>query len=248
MTICKICGKRYKAITNTHLLFGHDITIKEYCEKFPNANLGTIGKPFRRGESPWNKGKRFVKKEYYSRPGYYEKIRKEILESSDNKCQKCNSERNLIVHHKIPLMKDGWHSKENCVVLCKKCYGKFHKYKTSENPRYRLKYKMSFNAAHSLKDYQGLCQNIHGHTWYVEVEIAGDELNKCGMLVDFHDVKKVFKEILAGLDHQYLNDEIDFNPTCENLAHYLYYMFKYYFWNLTKVKVYENLNASITYG
>lgn len=36
---CEICGKSYKAITNSHLKV-HNITIKEYKEKYPGASIG----------------------------------------------------------------------------------------------------------------------------------------------------------------------------------------------------------------
>jgi 6-pyruvoyltetrahydropterin/6-carboxytetrahydropterin synthase len=90
---------------------------------------------------------------------------------------------------------------------------------------YELTVKTTFSAAHSLRDYEGPCSNVHGHNWIVEVVICGDALQPNGMLVDFGDIKKAASEVLSRLDHTNLNqvppfDEI--NPTSENLARWLY--------------------------
>lgn len=36
---CVICGKEYKIITPTHLKKSHDMTLEEYREQFPNAQI-----------------------------------------------------------------------------------------------------------------------------------------------------------------------------------------------------------------
>ncbi|NOR21099.1 MAG: 6-pyruvoyl tetrahydrobiopterin synthase, partial [Candidatus Aminicenantes bacterium] len=43
-----------------------------------------------------------------------------------------------------------------------------------------LKVKEKFQAAHFLKEYKGKCEKIHGHTFYVDVEIEVKELDKTG--------------------------------------------------------------------
>jgi len=79
-----------------------------------------------------------------------------------------------------------------------------------------LKIKHYFDAAHKLNDYEGKCANLHGHRWHVTVFARGIPNNN-GMLIDFTKVKGIIDE----LDHKYLNDLVDFNPTAENLAIYL---------------------------
>ena len=64
-------------------------------------------------------------------------------------------------------------------------------------------------------DYESKCQNLHGHNWIIEVECKSEKLNQNGMLVDFTHIKKAIHE---RLDHQYINDIVDFNPTAENIA------------------------------
>jgi len=48
-----------------------------------------------------------------------------------------------------------------------------------------LKVREKFQAAHFLKEYKGKCEKIHGHTFYVEVEIEVTELDKTGIGIDF---------------------------------------------------------------
>ncbi len=90
---------------------------------------------------------------------------------------------------------------------------------------YELTVKASFSAAHSLRDYEGPCSNVHGHNWIVEVVVRGAELAPNGMLVDFSDIKEAASQALSRLDHANLNDVPPFdslNPTSENLARWIY--------------------------
>ena len=83
---------------------------------------------------------------------------------------------------------------------------------------YELKTVTQFGAAHQLKDIGGKCENLHGHNWKVEVYVKGENLDKCGLLVDFHVIKDVVNKIINELDHKFLN-ELDFfkdiNPSSE---------------------------------
>jgi 6-pyruvoyltetrahydropterin/6-carboxytetrahydropterin synthase len=75
-----------------------------------------------------------------------------------------------------------------------------------------------FDSAHRLNDYDGKCKNIHGHTYKLEVTIAGIR-DENGIVMDFYDLNALINEkILDEIDHQYLNEIFDFNPTCENLG------------------------------
>ncbi|AZR81940.1 MULTISPECIES: 6-carboxytetrahydropterin synthase QueD [Piscirickettsiaceae] len=88
-----------------------------------------------------------------------------------------------------------------------------------------LKTLLDFAAAHSLKNYPGDCAKLHGHNWKIEVQVQGSKLNEIGMLVDFKEIKKHAKQVVAELDHTFLNDHPYFkelNPTAENIAVFLY--------------------------
>jgi len=87
----------------------------------------------------------------------------------------------------------------------------------------------SFSAAHAIREYPGVCQRLHGHNYRVVVRLTGDKLDKLGMLVDYVDVKRALTEALSSFDHRYLNEVDDFlevNPTCEELARVIYRRFK----------------------
>lgn len=84
---------------------------------------------------------------------------------------------------------------------------------------YILTVSVDFDAAHYLRDYDGPCGNLHGHTWAVEVSWSFVELQPDGMAEDFKVLKQRVKAILP--DHQVLNEALPFNPTAENIARWL---------------------------
>lgn len=78
-----------------------------------------------------------------------------------------------------------------------------------------------FDAAHSLPDYQGKCEQLHGHTYKLEVVVEG-KVKEDGMVIDFTDLKKVVNEkILEKLDHGNLNGLFK-NPTAEKIAEWIF--------------------------
>lgn len=104
----------------------------------------------------------------------------------------------------------------------------------------------SFEMAHALRNYDGLCRNIHGHSYKMDITLAGQPLHddnspKNGMVMDFGDLKKlVNEEVISLLDHALvLNDKtdaqlidvlkqnyekiitVDFQPTTENLLNFI---------------------------
>ena len=87
---------------------------------------------------------------------------------------------------------------------------------------YELMVSMKFSAAHYLKGYDGACRNVHGHNYKVEVFLEGNSLQETAMLVDFKQIKKYLADILERLDHQLLNEVLDFNPTAERMAEYIF--------------------------
>ena len=94
---------------------------------------------------------------------------------------------------------------------------------------YELTIISDFAAAHNLRQYEGECENLHGHNWKVEVTVASKRLNKIGLAVDFKVLKRALEGILEKLDHKYLNDIPPFNkenPSSENIARYIYQEFE----------------------
>ena len=110
----------------------------------------------------------------------------------------------------------------------------------------RITKEFVFDMAHALHEYDGLCKNIHGHTYKLQVTLRGpintdENSTKLGMVIDFSELKQIVKApIVDAFDHalvvntrhnlkadvgQYQEEgkfiELPFQPTCENLvAHF----------------------------
>ena len=79
----------------------------------------------------------------------------------------------------------------------------------------------TFDAAHYLTKYHGKCENLHGHTYRLQVTVNG-EIKDDGMVVDFVELKNLVKEkIISKFDHQNLNDFFE-NPSAELIAEYIW--------------------------
>ena len=105
----------------------------------------------------------------------------------------------------------------------------------------RITKEFKFEMAHALHGYDGLCKNIHGHSYKLCVTVKGeikkDKGNpKDGMVLDFDVLKSIVKpEIINKYDHSLVlnanspHSEIDlsafekvfflpYQPTSENLV------------------------------
>jgi 6-pyruvoyltetrahydropterin/6-carboxytetrahydropterin synthase len=119
---------------------------------------------------------------------------------------------------------------------------------------YHLMIKTHFAAAHNLINYQGDCENLHGHNWRVEVTVATRELDKAGLGIDFKILKKQTNQLLDELDHKYLNDLAPFketSPSSENICRYLFERLSEQLNNdsvqVEQVNVWESENACASY-
>ena len=117
---------------------------------------------------------------------------------------------------------------------------------------YELMVRANFAAAHQLGEIGGSCEQLHGHTWKVEVFLQGEELDKNGILVDFREVKSMVKKQIDELDHHYLNEVLKgMNPTTENLAKYLSEKLQESICSkgtrLGRVRVWESDDACVSY-
>jgi 6-pyruvoyltetrahydropterin/6-carboxytetrahydropterin synthase len=106
----------------------------------------------------------------------------------------------------------------------------------------RITKEFRFEAAHALKDYDGPCKSIHGHSYELSVTVKGNPIEdpgspKKGMIMDFGDLKKIIKRnIIDHFDHALIlsNEDsvsklhelgdtfsnivvVDYQPTSENL-------------------------------
>lgn len=110
----------------------------------------------------------------------------------------------------------------------------------------RVTREFTFEMAHALNCYDGLCRNIHGHSYHLKVTVMGKPLDilndtKEGMVIDFKDIKHLVQtHIVSKLDHAIMLREDDklseimsqiettgiqtkiiwtpYQPTCENMV------------------------------
>lgn len=107
----------------------------------------------------------------------------------------------------------------------------------------RVTKRFHFEMAHALFQYNGLCRNIHGHSYNLEVTLIGEQKKepghpKDGMVLDFGDLKKIVKtNIVDRFDHALMVNTlfsksqieilkkttsriivVDFQPTSENIV------------------------------
>jgi len=129
-----------------------------------------------------------------------------------------------------------------------------------------------FEMAHALWNYDGLCKNIHGHSYKLFVTVLGEPISddtdkKNGMVIDFGDLKKIVKtEIVDRFDHSMVINKnaphekmlelnemyerhhvFNFQPTCENLVIHFVNIIKPLLPEgvmLKNVKLYETANSS----
>lgn len=110
----------------------------------------------------------------------------------------------------------------------------------------RVTKQFSFEMSHALLNYDGLCRNIHGHSYKLQITVLGEPLNnsanpKDGMVIDFSILKRLIQQnIVSPLDHSLMINEnapieklstlgemyerhhvVPFQPTSENMVVYI---------------------------
>jgi 6-pyruvoyltetrahydropterin/6-carboxytetrahydropterin synthase len=84
----------------------------------------------------------------------------------------------------------------------------------------------TFAAAHAIRGHTRGCQNLHGHNYRVRVQVAAEQLDALGMVIDFADLKAILEQVVGRFDHAVINEHPPFdrerNPTAEELARYVW--------------------------
>lgn len=128
---------------------------------------------------------------------------------------------------------------------------------------------VKFDAAHILTNHQGLCKNLHGHTYRVDVSVTQADAVDRDMVIDFKDLKHLAREMICDrFDHAFIyNTEstgereiaavvekngmrtvaIPFRSTAENLAKLFYTDLKSRVPGLSAVKVWETADSCAEY-
>jgi 6-pyruvoyltetrahydropterin/6-carboxytetrahydropterin synthase len=138
-------------------------------------------------------------------------------------------------------------------------------------PKIRVTKRFHFEMAHTLYEYDGLCRNIHGHSYYLEVTLIGEPRNepkhpKDGMVMDFGEMKELVKtQIVNRFDHALMVNSlipekqkeilrqtterfivVDFQPTSENMVVYIAEILQQHLpsgVNLFSVRLYETATS-----
>jgi len=107
-----------------------------------------------------------------------------------------------------------------------------------------------------LPNHDGKCARLHGHSYRVDVLLAGpvreaDGSPGEGMVLDFANVSDAWKPLHAQLDHAYLNHVLpdEFQPTtAENIAAFIYERLRWAHLPLASVRVWETATSFAEVG
>jgi len=116
--------------------------------------------------------------------------------------------------------------------------------------RVELEKTFTFEAAHVLpRSPEGhKCRRLHGHSFRVDVAVAGAVDERAGWLVDYADIKEAFAPLYDQLDHRYLNEiEGLENPTSEILAAWIWERLAPRLAGLARITVHETCDVRCRY-
>ena len=89
--------------------------------------------------------------------------------------------------------------------------------------KYSVRVEARFEAAHFLREYRGISEPLHGHSYKVEADLIarGGGVDADAIAVDFVSAKRKLEVLAKKLDYGCINDIPPFtqvNPTAENIA------------------------------
>ena len=89
--------------------------------------------------------------------------------------------------------------------------------------KYSVRVEARFEAAHFLREYRGITEPLHGHSYKVEADLGarGGGVDADAIAVDFVSAKRKLESLAKRLDYGCINDIAPFdriNPSAENIA------------------------------
>jgi len=108
----------------------------------------------------------------------------------------------------------------------------------------------TIEAAHHLPNVpeNHKCRRLHGHSFRIEIRVAGPVQPQTGWIMDFADITRAFQPLYEQLDHHYLNEVAGLeNPTSEHLARWIWNKLKPALPPLSEVVVRETCTAGCVY-
>ena len=114
----------------------------------------------------------------------------------------------------------------------------------------RLAHEFRFEAAHRLPRVPPghKCARLHGHSFRVELVVAGPVDPVSGWFIDFGVLYDAWKPLHDQLDHNYLNDIPGLeNPTSEILAGWVWERLRPALPSLTRVTIFETCESRCEY-
>lgn len=92
------------------------------------------------------------------------------------------------------------------------------------------------------------CGRMHGHSFQIEVHVAGPVDAQLGWVLDFAEIKTAFQPVEDRIDHRCLNDVEGLeNPTSENLARWLWVQLQPALPLLSRIVVRETCTSGCVY-
>lgn len=89
--------------------------------------------------------------------------------------------------------------------------------------KFSVRVEARFEAAHFLREYRGISEPLHGHSYKVEADLAGRDggVDEDAIAVDFVSARQKLETLAKKLDYGCINDVEPFttiNPSAENIA------------------------------
>ena len=130
---------------------------------------------------------------------------------------------------------------------------------------FRVTQHIDFCYGHRLLNYAGKCRHLHGHNGRAVIVLEGEELDDCGMVVDFAEIKRSIRTWIDDqLDHRMILNESDpvlphlqaqdellfvipVNPTAENIAKLIFDFAASQRFPVSEVSLWESPNSYATY-